>query len=89
MSKHKRLTDAYRFRGFTSFQTVKGIFGDPKARVIMLKRSPKKQSVQPVEWRTGVFMIVSSGVCATSPVAIRGCFWNWRYAVSNAGVAAG
>jgi hypothetical protein len=48
MSKHKRLTDAYRFPGFTPFQTVKGIFGDRKARVIVLQRSEKKQPVQRV-----------------------------------------
>jgi hypothetical protein len=49
MSKHKRLTDAYRFHGFTPFQTVKGLFGDPKARVIVMKRRQKKQFVQSVE----------------------------------------
>lgn len=89
MSKYKRLSDSYRFPGFTPFQSVKGIFGDPKARVIILKRSPKKQFVQSVEKRTGVFMIVESAVFGTSPVAILVYFWNWRYAVSNAGVATG
>jgi hypothetical protein len=48
MSKRKRLTDAYRLPGFTPFQTVKGIFGDHKARVIVLQRTEKKQSVQRV-----------------------------------------
>ena len=89
MNKHKRLTDAYRVPGFTPFQTVKGIFGDPKARVIVLKRRQKKQFVQSVERRTGVFMTVISGVCATSPVAIHGYIWNWRCAASTAGVATG
>ena len=65
MSKYKRLSDSYRFHGFTPFQSVKGIFGDPKARVIILKRSPKKQFVQSVEKRTGVFMIVESAVFGT------------------------
>ena len=88
MSKHKRLSDAYGFSGFSALQIVKGIFGDPKARVIILKRRTKKQFVQPVERRTRVFMIVKSAMCATSPVAIHGYFWNWKYAESNAGVAA-
>jgi len=41
MHKHKRLTNAYRFSGFTPSQTVKAILGDPKAREIMLKRRQK------------------------------------------------
>jgi hypothetical protein len=43
MSKPKRLTDAYRFPGFSALQQVKGIFGDSKARVIILKRSKKNK----------------------------------------------
>ena len=43
VSKHKRLTDAYRFPGSTPFQTVKGIVGDSKARLIMLKRNQTKR----------------------------------------------
>ncbi|MDP2886551.1 MAG: hypothetical protein Q8P51_16200 [Ignavibacteria bacterium] len=45
-SKHKHLAEAYRVFGFTRFQTVKGIVGDSKARVIILKRNPKRYSVQ-------------------------------------------
>ncbi len=88
MSKDKRLSDAYGFSGFVPLQIVKGIFGDPKARVIILKRRTKKQFVPHVARRTGVFMIAKSAVCAISPVAIHGYFWNWKYAASNAGVAA-
>jgi hypothetical protein len=41
MNRKRRLSDAYRFPGFTPFQIVKGIFGDPKARIIILKRRKK------------------------------------------------
>jgi hypothetical protein len=88
MSKPKRLTDAYRFPGFSALQQVKGIFGDSKARVIILKRSKKKQSVQFVESRIRVFMIVRSAVFATFPVAMPVYFWNWRYVALNVRVAA-
>jgi hypothetical protein len=41
--RRRRLWDAYRFPGFRPEQTVRGIFGDPKARVITLKRRSKKR----------------------------------------------
>jgi hypothetical protein len=44
MHTHKRLVDAYRFRGFTPEGVVHGVFGDPHAMVITLKRRQKKQS---------------------------------------------
>jgi hypothetical protein len=42
----KRLTDGYRFRGFTPDPIVHGVFGDPKAVVITLKRREKKLVVR-------------------------------------------
>ena len=40
--RRKRLLDAYRFAGFKPLEQVRGIFGDPKARVISLVRRSKK-----------------------------------------------
>jgi hypothetical protein len=40
--RRKRLLDAYRFTGFRPLERVRGIFGDPKARVISLVRRSKK-----------------------------------------------
>lgn len=40
--KRKRLLDAYNFPGFRPLETVKGVFGDLKARVIPLSRRSKK-----------------------------------------------
>jgi transposase len=41
MRTHRRLHDAYRFAGFRPTATVRGIFGDPKARVLRLTRRGK------------------------------------------------
>ena len=56
MIKQKRLSDAYRFPGFRPDQKVIGIFGDPKARVIRLKRIEKKHVVRTVAESIGAFM---------------------------------
>jgi hypothetical protein len=43
--RSRRLWDTYVFPGFRPEQTVRGIFGDPEARVITLKRRSKKRLV--------------------------------------------
>ena len=50
--KRKRLLDAYRFPGFRPLEEVRGVFGDPKARVIILVRRSKKRSARNVVERT-------------------------------------
>lgn len=42
MTKIKHLRDVYRFPNFVPETTVKGIFGDPMALVIRLRRRQKK-----------------------------------------------
>ena len=42
MRKQRRLEDAYRFPGFRPEPTVRGIFGDPKARVVHSVPAGKK-----------------------------------------------
>lgn len=42
MSKKKSLLDGYRFPGFRPRATLKGILGDPKARIIRQARRQKK-----------------------------------------------
>ena len=42
--RQRRLWDAYTFPSVRPQHTVRGIFGDPKARVITLNRRSKKQS---------------------------------------------
>jgi hypothetical protein len=72
MEKNRRLRDAYRFPGFLPQEKIFGIFGDPKAGVIVLKRRGKKQFVGPV----AIFNVLSTtgkpewfGIC---PVGICG-----------------
>jgi hypothetical protein len=40
-TRRRRLDDAYRFHGFRPLATVRGVFGDPKARVVTLQRRSK------------------------------------------------
>jgi len=40
--RQRRLWDTYTFPGFRPQPTVRGVFGDPKARLIMLARRAKK-----------------------------------------------
>jgi hypothetical protein len=42
-SKKKRLLDAYRIAGLRPLEPIKGVFGDPHARVVTLVRRSKKR----------------------------------------------
>jgi len=44
-----RLTDGYRIKGFTAYQTIQGHDDDSEVRVIIMKRIQKKQTVRNVE----------------------------------------
>jgi hypothetical protein len=44
MAQFTRLRDFYSFPGFTPNATVRGVFGDPYAAVVTLRRRPKKRS---------------------------------------------
>lgn len=45
MQNKRGLYDAYRFPGFRPEIKCKGIFGDPVAKVVVLKRRQKKRHV--------------------------------------------
>lgn len=81
-----RLPDTYRFPGFRPDALVRGIFGDPKARVVALRRRQKKRSVAFAVNRAEVSMIASFGGSATSLVATPACSWKWK---SDASIAVG
>jgi len=57
MGKKRELRDEYRFPGFYPETEIQGIFGDPRARIITLKRRQKKQLVVFVALFMGVFTI--------------------------------
>jgi hypothetical protein len=46
MNKRKRLSSAYQFPGFIPEENIRGVFGDPQAMVIRLKRIEKKRYAQ-------------------------------------------
>ena len=87
MRKTKRLWDAYRFPGFTPETEVSGIFGDPKALVIKLRRRGKKRIAEPADGYTGRFTTARCdrfGICRVATVASG---WMWKSDAFCAGVA--
>jgi hypothetical protein len=83
MRKNRRLWDAYRFPGFLPQHTVSGIFGDPQARIIGLRRRGKKQLVEPVVRFTILSTTERSAEFETSPAEICGSTWTWRSVESS------
>jgi len=69
MAKLKRLLDIYRFPGFVPQTKVRGIFGDPLAVVITLRRRRKKLSVASADKPTAATTTSGHAASATSPVA--------------------
>jgi hypothetical protein len=45
MGKRRRLLDEYRFPGYRPRAGIRGVFGNPSARVIDLERVQKKRFV--------------------------------------------
>ena len=72
MGKKRGLLDEYRFPGFRPRHDIHGIFGDPKARVIRLKRVQKKRHAAAVALYIGAIttrMCGEYGTClAGTPV---------------------
>ena len=63
MEKRRRLLDEYRFPGFSPRAEIKGIFGDPKARVIRLKRTQKND--MRVLWEDSLESLRQEGASGT------------------------
>lgn len=87
MRKHKGLTDGYRFSGWTPSRTVKGVFGDPKAVVIELRRRQKKQSVRSAVSGRRASTTARCVVSATFPVATGVSMCSWKCDAFGAGGA--
>lgn len=69
MAKFKQLDDLYRFPGFVPLPGIRGVFGDPRAVVITLRRRRKKRFATSAAKRTGPTTTSGLGVPAISPVA--------------------
>src|SRR5437899_9525430 len=72
------MDDAYRFPGFRPLAKVRGIFGNPKARVVRLQRRGKKRAAAFAGEVIGLFTITRFAGYETSPAATRGSTWRWE-----------
>ena len=84
----RRLWDAYAFPMFRPQPTVRGVFGDLKARVITLERRFKKRSAAAVVERILAGTTGARVRFAICPAAIRVSISSSRFGASNADVAA-
>src|SRR5713226_4571861 len=75
------------FPGFRPQTTVRGVFGDPKARVVTLVRRSKKRSAAAAVACTRAGTIGAYGGFAIFPVATRASTWRSRSGACRAGVA--
>jgi hypothetical protein len=89
MRKRRRLVDAYRFPGFRSTSTVRGIFGDPRACIVTLVRRSKKAPAARAAMFNDLGTTESTGASAIFPVAIGASTSNWRFEGSFVEGAAG
>ncbi|MDR4460481.1 MAG: hypothetical protein MRJ67_08195 [Nitrospirales bacterium] len=88
MAQKKSLLDAYRFPGCRPRATIKGIFGDPQARIIQLERRQKKRWAGVAGLCTEVRTTASHVWSGTSHAGMRGFTWKWRCGAFPAGGAA-
>lgn len=78
MGKKRQLLDEYRFAGFRPRAGIQGKFGDPRARIIRLERTQKKQSVDVVGKYTGATTTRRFGAYGIYRVGMRGYTWRWK-----------
>ena len=78
-----RLPDTYRFPGFRPLAIVRGIFGDPKVRLVTLQRRRKKRRAASAVNPGAPITTASRAASATCPVATPVCTWRSRFAGSS------
>jgi hypothetical protein len=74
--RERKLRDAYRFPGFVPAATVRGVFGKPQVRVLLLHRRQKKRSAAFVAVSTEAITIRTCVWSATCPVASTTFTWS-------------
>lgn len=58
MKKVRTLRELFSFPGFYAMSRLEGVFGDPKARIVELKRQKKEQYAQVVVRATRVITML-------------------------------
>ena len=87
MGNIRRLLDVYQFPGFRPKAKIKGVLGDPKARVIQLERRQKNGVRAVAALGTGVTTTARRGLSGIFPAGMCGYIWKWQYTASPAGGA--
>jgi hypothetical protein len=82
IKRTRRLWDTYAFKGFRPLPSVRGVFGDPKARVISLVRRSKKRRAAAAAKYSGAGTTDESVRSEICRAAIRECIWSSRCAGS-------
>ena len=77
MEKRRRLLDEYRFPGYRPRAEIRGVFGDPRARVIQLERTQKKRYAGVAVRFTDAITTRRCVGYGTSPVGTPGSIWRW------------
>jgi hypothetical protein len=72
MAKFKVLADLYRFPGFVPVAHIHGIFGEPGAVLLTLRRRRKKRAVAFVDKPIAVITTNGRDASAMSPAATNG-----------------
>ena len=85
MRKKRGLYDAYRFPGYRPEVKGKGIFGDPIAQVVVLKRRQKKQHVDNAAQSIGHTTIAGHEGYGTFPVEAFVFISRWKFDEYNVG----
>jgi len=80
MRKTKQLWGIYQFPGFRPEHRIAGVFGDPYAVVIRLRRRGKKRSAARAARGSGRFTIERFVGFGTLPAGIGASTWRWRFA---------
>ena len=88
MGKKKRLLDEYQFPGFRPLSAIQGIFGDPRARVIRLKRTQKKRFADAVARLIAAITTRKCNRHGICPAGMPGYIWKQRSEESIAGSVA-
>jgi hypothetical protein len=87
MANFSQLRDLYAFPGFAPAATVRGVFGDPYAVVISLRRRRKKRAAESAARLIDPSTIRSFARSVISIAADGECIWSSLSAASSAAIA--